>query len=416
MTEPHRPIDRDTPWAGTRVVRLVVPAVYFLFVAGEFALTTTIALSLTDRGASALAVGVLASSLWVGILAASLAAHHLVSRHGHARVFVGAAMLAAVAAATMPWHEDYAGWLVAAAVLGLGAGWVWVAGESWLAESAPREQRGLYVGLFETAVGLGLMTGPALVKAALALGLPPMPAGAVLVAVSSLASLPLLAVVAPAADAAPTRAPAPAAVGTQPAVDARAVTWSLAVVAAGSGLMESGLSSLLPSISMRLGFEMATAALLGAVIGAGSALLQVPFGALADHVGMPRAMGLAWMLTLVALLALVAGWGAPAPLFWIAGFVLGGVGGAVYTLVVIELGHRLAGAALVRAMGLLVTAYTIGSTAGPALGGALFDRAGLAGLAGALLGAGMFVALLAWRAVRAPVVSATPPARAASRR
>lgn len=398
------------------MVQRVIPAVYFLFVAGEFALTTTIALSLTDRGASALAVGGLGSSLWLGILAASLAAHRLVSRHGHARVFAGAAMLAAAAAATMPWHEDYAGWLAATAVLGLGAGWVWVAGEAWLAESAPRERRGLYVGLFETAVGLGLMAGPALVKAALALGLPPMPAAAVLVAVSALASWPLLAVASPVANALDVPNRPPDKVDRHREVGARAVTGPLALVAAGSGLMESGLSSLLPSISMRLGFDMASAALLGAVIGAGSALLQVPFGALADRIGMPRAMDLAWLLTLVALLALVAGWGAPTPLFWITGFVIGGVGGAIYTLVVIELGHRLAGAALVRAMGLLVTAYTVGSTAGPALGGALFDRTGLTGLAGALLGVGVFVALLAWRALRAPALSAKPPTRGASRR
>ena len=76
------------------------------------------------------------------------------------------------------------------------------------------------------------------------------------------------------------------------------------------------------------------------------------------------------------------------------------MGGAVYTLVVIELGHRLAGGALVKAMGLLVTGYTGGTAFGPVFGGALFDAAGLAGLALVLLALSGVGAALAWRALR----------------
>ena len=164
--------------------------------------------------------------------------------------------------------------------------------------------------------------------------------------------------------------------------------------------MESGISSMLPSISMRVGFDIATAAWLGAVIGAGSALLQSPFGALADRFGLRRTMALAWALILLATTALLLGAEHPQRVLWGAGFVLGGVGGAVYTLIVIELGHRLAGGSLVKAMGLLVSAYTGGTVFGPVLGGWLFDLAGLQGLALALLVCGLLGAALAWRALR----------------
>jgi MFS family permease len=174
----------------------------------------------------------------------------------------------------------------------------------------------------------------------------------------------------------------------------------LVAVAAASGLMESGTSSLLPSISMRLGFALDTAAWLGAFIGAGSALMQAPFGALADRIGLGRAMALAWTLVLGATLSLWWWAGAPQQVLWPVGFVLGGVGGAVYTLVVIELGHRLVGSSLVKAMGLLVTAYTAGTAGGPALGGWLFDRAGLPGLAAVMTLCGLAGAGLAWRALR----------------
>jgi MFS family permease len=180
----------------------------------------------------------------------------------------------------------------------------------------------------------------------------------------------------------------------------RALALPLVSVAAAGGLMESGVSSLLPSISMRLGFSLEAAAWLGAVVGAGSAFMQAPFGALADRVGLRPAMALAWALVLLATLSLGLWAAQPQQVLWLAGFVLGGVGGAVYTLVVIELGHRLGGAALVRAMGLLVTAYTAGTVGGPALGGWLFDLGGLQLLALAMGGCGVAGAVQAWRALR----------------
>jgi MFS family permease len=112
-------------------------------------------------------------------------------------------------------------------------------------------------------------------------------------------------------------------------------------------------------------------------------------------------MALAWALIACAAAALAWWAGEPARVLWGAGFVLGGVGGAVYTLVVIELGHRLTGGGLVKAMGLLVTGYTGGTAFGPVLGGALFDASGLAGLALVLMGLSGVGAALAWRALRA---------------
>lgn len=393
--------------AGSGRVLIAIPAVYFLFVAGEFAAMTYTTLALTERGASAFAVGALASALWLGIFASSTQAHRLVEHQGHARVFVAATVLALAALLTLPWHGWAPGWMAAAAVLGLAGGLVWVAGESWLAEAAPPERRGLYVGLFETSVGLGLMAGPAVVGLCLELQWLPLWASVGLMAVALAAAWPLLGAPLPAADA-DLAGVHGSRFEPQPW---RPVAVPLAAVAVASGLMESGVSSLFPSISMRLGFDMAAAALLGTAIGAGSALLQSPFGWFADRAGLRRAMAVAWGVVLVTLAALLAGARSPDRLLWAVGFLLAGVGGAVYTLVVIELGHRLSGTGLVRAMGLLVTAYTVGTTTGPSLGGWLFDAAGLPGLAGALLAVGCVGAALTARALRAPPADAAAPRR-----
>lgn len=383
------------PQAAFPATLWLIPGVYFLFVAAEFVVLTSPALSLTARGATALAVGALGSAFWAGIFAASLAAHAVVQRLGHARCFLAAMAMSALAVASLLPHQAYVGSLAAAAVMGLGGGLVWVGGEAWLAEAAPRERRGLLIGLFETSVGLGMLAGPALLPLSLWAGVEPVHVGLAGMAAGFVCAWPLKRVAEPAVDEA--AAPADAAPG-RPVW--RAIAVPLVSVAAASGLMESGVSSLLPSISMRLGFAMDTAAWLGAVIGAGSALMQAPFGALADRIGLKRAMALAWALVLCATLALWVGAGAPRQVLWPVGFVLGGVGGAVYTLVVIELGHRLNGSGLVKAMGLLVTGYTAGTAGGPALGGWLFDRAGLPALAAVMTLCGLAGAGLAWQALR----------------
>jgi MFS family permease len=372
----------------------LIPGVYFLFVAAEFVVLTQLALTLTAQGSTAFAVGALASAFWSGIFVASTAAHAVVQRLGHARCFLVAMAASALAVASLLPHGAYAGWLAAAAVMGLGGGLVWVSGEAWLAEAAPRERRGLLIGLFETSVGLGMLAGPALLPLSLWAGVSPLGVALVLMAAGFICAWPLLYVAEPAVDADAATADDDLRNGW------RAFAMPLVAVAAASGLMESGTSSLLPSISMRLGFALDTAAWLGAFIGAGSALMQAPFGALADRIGLGRAMALAWALVLGATLSLWVWAGAPQQVLWPVGFVLGGVGGAVYTLVVIELGHQLVGSGLVKAMGLLVTAYTAGTAGGPALGGWLFDRGGLPALAAVMTLCGLVGAGLAWRALR----------------
>jgi MFS family permease len=366
---------------GTAWVLWTIPAVYFVFVAAEFAAMTQMALSLTEAGRPAFDVGLLATALWAGILLSSGAATRVIARHGHARVFVAATAGATLALATLALHERYAGWLAGAFVLGLGGGLVWVAGEAWLAEAAPRDRRGFFVGLFETAVGLGLMAGPAIVSLMAWAGGSTLVLSVALMLLALGASLTLLGHRAPSSNEG-----LPDAQGR--AVGRRAAMVSLALPLVGvsvlSGLMESGVSALLPSVSMRLGFDLETAALLGTVIGAGSALLQPPAGHLADRWGTRRVTLGAWAVVLVANLVLLAVARDPGAVLWGVGFTLGGVGGAVYTLMVIELGHRLTGSALVRAVALLVTSYSVGTALGPMLGGWMFDQHGLAGLAATL--------------------------------
>jgi len=354
-------------------IALIIPFIYFLFVTGEFLTLTAVTLSLTEAGYSAFAVGSGISALWLGLFTTSLLAHRVVHRLGLAKAFCGASVLAPIPLVVIYLIPSYPIFLLGALSLGLAGGIIWVTGESWLVASVPADRRGLYVGLFETSVGLGMVCGPLLLAGVLRLELPPLPFGIGLTALAALSALPLLKLPAPVAPALPSDG----------AVPLRA-TSAIFIIAALSGLMESGTSGLLPTVSVRLGASVEAAALLGTVIGIGSAALQLPAGALADRFGSSRLILGCWFV-LAALGLLLLGTGdAPGLALWIAGFGFGGAGGAVYTALVIDLGHRLSGPALVRAMGKTVTSYTAGTMIGPALGGLLFDFGGLPALAGAI--------------------------------
>ncbi len=374
----------------------IIPTVYFVFVAAEFAAVTYLALKATTDGRSALSVGLLATSLWAGILLASTRSHVAVARWGYGVVFVSATLMSTLAIATLPWHEHFFGWLAAFFVLGFGGGFVWVAGESWLAEAAPPARRGLYVGLFETAVGLGLMAGPAVVPLARVLNWPALWLSTLGMLAALVTSTLLLRVAAPSetAQVGPTALPKAADTNW------RSVARPLIAVAAISGLMESGVSALFPSISMRIGFSFEAAAWLGTVIGAGSALLQPPAGHLADRWGVPRTTLLAWVAVLVTNAVLLIFAADPQTVLWAVGFALGGMGGAVYTLMIVELGHRLGGPSLVKAVAALVTAYSLGTAVGPTVGGATYDVGGLTSLALLLMVLSSVGIAVTWRELR----------------
>lgn len=359
-----------------------IPLLYFLFIGAEFLTVTAVALDLAATGYSAFAIGIGASALWAGIFTSSLAAHRLVLKLGSGRALCAANLLAPLALAGLILMPGYVSFLIASALIGLAGGVLWVTGEAWLAGIVPADKRGFYVGLFETAVGLGMVCGPLLVALCTIWDIPPLPLGLAVMLTGTLGTFSLLGQ--------PEPPEPPAESGTAPA----ALPWALFAISGLSGLMESGSSAILPTVSVQLGFSVEAGALLGTVVGLGSALLQFPAGTLADRLGQRRLMLLCWTILAIAGTALALTAAQPGASLWICGFIFGGVGGAVYTALVVDLGHRLGGPKLVRAMGWMVTCYTAGTMVGPALGGWLFDRGGLTALAlailaGSILGGGI---------------------------
>jgi hypothetical protein len=74
--------------------------------------------------------------------------------------------------------------------------------------------------------------------------------------------------------------------------------------------------------------------------------------------------------------------------------VWGGVGGALYTLTMVEVAHEFEGRATAGGAAAMITGYTVGATVGPVASGSALQFGGLAGLAAllALLACGTLVA------------------------
>lgn len=399
--------------SGRRVELILLTSGYLAMVAAEFLAMTHSTLSLTERGYSAFSVGLVVSMFWLGIVLATVVAHRLARWLGYGLIATAGGALEASILFLMNQFDLYTHWAVGMLGLGFFGGLLWVCCEAWVAELAPEGKRGLCIGLFETAVGLGMMIGSGMLVFLLEWKVAPLQCAAVVMMIGT-------ALVAPVQHFKehpplfPIKGSAISlARDTVRRPSLRAWLLPLALLGALGGMMENGTTAILPSLAVRVDFSVTAAALLGAIIGAGSALLQTPIGMLCDRLGSFRSLQAAWWILLATnLLFLLLVDTYPAVL-WTVGFILGGIGGAVYTLVVIELGNTFQGTDLVRGMAVLVTAYSLGTMLGPSMGGLAFDLGGMGLGAIGLIGLSV-LGILITRMARARLGSRSLAAQLAS--
>ena len=337
----------------------------FFELTGFFMFAPLLLLTLKAQGLSTAHAGLFSALLWAGIASATPFAARWVRWLGRRRALIASVAVPLLTLLGITLTSSWALWAVLYFVAGTAAALRWIVAEATVAELAPPHRRGRVVGLFETMVGLTFVLGPALLALVGTEGDAAERsrwAAVALVTVGfgfSLAIPPL----APAAHDGSTR------LGLRGVVDALRAAPAVMVAGLAGGFFESGLAGVLPLYGLAMGFGSTLAALLVSASGLGGSLMMLPLGEASDR--LPRravAIGCA-AATLVAtlLLPLVAWFG---PLAALIAFVCGGAGGALYTLAMIEIGHRHEGTALVNATAVLVLSYTVGAMLSPALGAA----------------------------------------------
>ena len=260
-------------------------------------------------------------------------------------------------------------WAVGSIVGGVGAAALWNTTEALLAEEAPAAMRGRVMGLYQTALGGALALGPFLP------GLLRLDAGSALwLAVGMLGAALLLGLTAPAHE---PRATGHAPTGTWHAL--RMVPW-LALLAFCGGVFEAGLGAVGAAHASESGLSLRAAASVAGAIGVGCFLLQYPAGWAADRYAMRSVFSGAALALLAASLAMAFASHAPW-LLWVSGLVWGGVGGALYTLTMVQVAHAFDGRATAGGAAAMITGYTWGGTLGPVASGSALQGGGTPGLA-----------------------------------
>ncbi|MCC8385021.1 MFS transporter [Photorhabdus laumondii subsp. laumondii] len=126
--------------------------------------------------------------------------------------------------------------------------------------------------------------------------------------------------------------------------------------------------SMFPIYGMSCGYTEAVAALMISVVLAGDAVMQLPFGWLADHMNRMRLYQICGVATLgaSALLPFVMTY---QYLIWPLLIVLGATAGAIYTIALVQIGQYFSGNDLIVANAAAAMLWGIGSLFGPLLAG-----------------------------------------------
>jgi MFS family permease len=371
-----------------------MPAGGAMGVVWRFALATTLivlafsmtgpvlAVSLQKAGASTSAVGLFAmvSFLMIGILIPVMP--RVLARWGVVRTYRAGCVLDLVGAGLYATTDHWLPWTVGSVISGIGAAGLWNATEALLAREAPPDQRGRVMGLYQTSLGAALALGP-FVPALLGWGERPV-LWAALALVAGCCALAL---------AIPSHAavePPPGQAGTWHAM--RQVPL-LVLIAFSGGVFEAGLGSVSAANASSLGLDLSAAASVAGAIGVGSFLCQLPAGLAADRFPMRVVFTVAALVLLASSIAF--GFAGQAPwLLWAVGVVWGGIGGALYTLTMVEVAHEFEGRATAGGAAAMITGYTVGATVGPVASGSALQWGGLVGLAAllAVLAVGTLVA------------------------
>lgn len=339
-----------------------------------FAMTSPVlAISLAQAGASTSAVGLFAMIPFAMIGVLIPIVPRVLARWGVVRTYRGGSALQFAGASLFALTDHWLPWCIGAALGGVGAAGLWNATEALLAREAPPEQRGRVMGLYQTALGAALAVGPFVPGLLGWSAKPVLWAGCALIGACCVfaATIPSHAAL----------EPPPGQAGTWEAV--RTVPL-LVLIAFSGGVFEAGLASVSAANVASLGLSLSAASTVAGAIGMGSFVCQYPAGMAADRFRMRSVFTGASALLLASSAALAFAGSAPW-LFWVAGVVWGGVGGALYTLTMVEVAHAFQGRATAGGAAAMITGYTAGGTVGPVASGAALDFGGVAGMA-ALLG------------------------------
>jgi MFS family permease len=342
----------------------------FLELVSHFMLMPLLLLRMKGADVSTTVAGLFAATGWLGIFVMTPFASSIAHRLGRRPALWAAGTVLTASALLFTLSDSLWVWFVLNLASGIAMALRWVLAEALIAEFSPPNQRGRYVGIFQTLVSTTFIVGPA---AMVWLGADNPTTLWVVVAFSVLGLL-WTAFIPPVPEAADLDTARVGLHGLWLALRAHPIIMLAGFV---GGFFETGVTSILPLYGLALGLGVAASALLVSVSGLGGVALMMPAGLLADRFR-DQARGRRTLMVGSASIMLVATGVMPwvaqmAWLSWPIVFLWGGAGGTLYTMAMTDIGAREKGITLVNSTAVLVLNYTLGGLTASALSGALID-------------------------------------------
>lgn len=363
----------NAPDAAPTGARLGLAAIFgstFFALVGYFILSPLLLLKLKGAEVSSTLAGLFVATGWLGIFVMTPFASAVANRIGRRQCMWLASGVLLVCALLFTLTNRLPLWFGLNLMSGIAMSLRWVLAEALIAEFCPPDQRGRYVGVFQTMVSATFIIGPALL---VWLGTQSTITPWVVIAFSTLGLLwtTLIPKVPAATDAGTARV---GLHGLWHAVVAHPIIMLAGFV---GGFFETGVTSILPLYGLALGLSRDAAAVMVSISGLGGVLIMIPAGLVADRYN-DQARGRRTLMVWSAAVMLLATAALPfvAQTNWVAWpivFVWGGAGGTLYAMAMTDIGSREKGITLVNSTAVLVLTYTLGGLMASGISGALID-------------------------------------------
>lgn len=313
---------------------------------------------LESWGYGSFAIGVMASMPAIGVLLGAKISSHLAARFGTAGLMRLCLWAGAISVGLLALMPSYPLWLVLRLMIGAALTIVFILGESWINQLVVEQWRGRLVALYGSAYALSQLAGPLLLGA-----LGTEHDYGFWVGVGLLMASPFLLI---GRSGAPSTESCSVTFGDlwRFCRGLPAIAWAVALFAA----FEAMILTLLPVYCLRQGFTEDIALAMVSTVVVGDALLQLPIGALADHVSRRTLFAGCAVVLLGSSLAIPLL--LDTLLIWPLWVLFGASAGGLFTLSLILIGERYRDDALVRANAHIAQLWGIGCLIGPLVAGA----------------------------------------------
>jgi MFS family permease len=320
-----------------------------------------LALRLDAQGVDSRLIGFNSSVHALAIVAGSLIAPRLVGRLGLTNTIYACIAAAIAALLLLPLFPSVYAWFPIRFALGAATSTIFVAGETWIIHVAPPERRGRIVGIFGFVWAACFAAGPLVIGLTGIAGWTPF---LVAIVIAALGALPLPLAQGGAISLAPA-----GRIDIRRLIRAGPATLLAVFLLA---VFDSVNDSFLPLYGLRSGLAEPAAVTVLTVVLAGTTLVQIPVGWLADHLDRRRLL-VAIPMASVLMLALLPFVIASPWLRWPVALLYGCTIGSLWAVSLILVGERYRGADVAAANMARGVLYGLGAFAGPAMAGFAFE-------------------------------------------